>query len=166
MIAHRWRLCHYDPALRDARGAFRGDSWTSCSDVGQSFDGIQLTWERYLTAEDAHVSCALDFLADSGLAALQVVGLEQRGGGRAPPEAVELPTLAEGIELGLDDLEAVLRGLLREQLWCRLEAPDFYLHVGYDYYLYIGSSQPCPAGLAKARERGLFVEEKASPYEA
>jgi len=166
MIEHRWRVTHYDPALRDGQGAYQGDSWTSCADVGGTFAGVELTWERYLEQENAHVESALEFLMETGSRALRVVGLEDHGGGREVLRSVALPALSEGALLRGRELAALVRGLLREQVWCRLEAPGFYLHVGYDYYLYLGASQPCPHSVASARSRGLFVETFPSPYEA
>jgi len=37
-------------------------------------------------------------------------------------------------------LADVCRLVLREILWCKLESPNgFYIHFGYDYYMYFGS---------------------------
>ncbi len=51
--------------------------------------------------------------------------------------------------------------------WCRLEAEgSFAVHVGWDQYLYVGSSRPCEAALARTRSLGLFPERlDASPYD-
>ena len=42
-----WRVTRYDPARRDERGAYRDDTWTSISDVGNVFDNQELTIEEY-----------------------------------------------------------------------------------------------------------------------
>ena len=39
-----------------------------------------------------------------------------------------------------------------------------YIHFGYDYYMYIGSSNACDNVRIKIQEEGLFVEEFKSPY--
>ncbi|MGW4906307.1 S1 RNA-binding domain-containing protein [Streptomyces sp. NPDC004270] len=58
--------------------------------------------------------------------------------------------------------------MLRDEgAWCRLETEGaFAVHVGWDQYLYVGSSRPCAAALARTRSLGLFPERlDASPYD-
>ncbi|MGW0584200.1 RNA-binding protein, partial [Streptomyces sp. NPDC002920] len=74
----------------------------------------------------------------------------------------------DGTEVPLDIALALVRIMLRDGgAWCRLEAEDaFAVHVGWDQYLYIGSSQPCEEALARTRALGLFPERLgASSYE-
>ncbi|WP_342786938.1 hypothetical protein [Streptomyces tailanensis] len=51
--------------------------------------------------------------------------------------------------------------------WCRLEAEGtFAVHVGWDQYLYIGSSGPCEEAVARTHALGLFPERvDSSPYD-
>lgn len=79
------------------------------------------------------------------------------------PFARSLP-FCEGTSLSLEHLAPVIRGLLREELWCRLEGPAGFLHVGRDYYMYLGVPCPCPSSHELASQSGLFVEEFLSPY--
>ncbi|MEU2729544.1 hypothetical protein [Streptomyces griseoviridis] len=60
------------------------------------------------------------------------------------------------LDIGLE----LIRLMLRDSgAWCRLEVEDvFAVHVGWDQYLYVGSSRPCQGALARARELGLFPE--------
>jgi hypothetical protein len=60
----------------------------------------------------------------------------------------------------------VLRALLREEYWCKLESDSAYIHVGYDYYMYVGVPAECREAVAEATRLGLFVEPMQSPYEA
>ena len=46
----------------------------------------------------------------------------------------------------------------------KLEGDDGFIHVGWDYYLYVGVAQGCPEARRLAAERGLFVEPCVSPY--
>jgi hypothetical protein len=50
-----WRVTRYDPARRDERGAYRGETWTSISDVGKVFEGHKLTIDEYERVETAYV---------------------------------------------------------------------------------------------------------------
>lgn len=56
--------------------------------------------------------------------------------------------------------------MLRDKDWCRLVDGDrFYTHVGWDYYVYVGTDKPTGQSVALARELGLFVDEDLpSPY--
>ena len=58
----------------------------------------------------------------------------------------------------------VVRRLLRAEFWCRLEGTESFVHVGYDYYMYVGVPAACPSAEASARQFGLFVEPFRSPY--
>lgn len=70
----------------------------------------------------------------------------------------------EGDALSIEQIADVLRKLLREELWCRLEAADAFVHTGYDYYMYVGVPRLCPAARRHAEDLGLYVEGFASPY--
>ncbi len=152
----QYRITKYDPARRDDRGAFLDDDWTAVSDIGRCFAGVILTVERYKEVEAAYVTTACDFLKEAGFSPLQISGLENRG---EPP----LP-FKEGDLITCDGLPVILRHLLREELWCRLEAPEGFFHAGYDLYMYIGVPCPCPKAQRAAQKRGLFGESFLSPY--
>ncbi|MGV9709021.1 S1 RNA-binding domain-containing protein, partial [Streptomyces sp. NPDC003483] len=62
----------------------------------------------------------------------------------------------------------IVRAMLRDNgAWCRLEAEGaMTVHVGWDQYLYIGTSRPCTMALARSRALRLFPERlDASPYD-
>ena len=62
-------------------------------------------------------------------------------------------------------IESVSRLVLREIIWCRLGAEsDFYIHFGWDYYMYIGAQKTSEKLLRAIGQLGLFIEEMASPY--
>lgn len=39
----------------------------------------------------------------------------------------------------------------------------FYIHVGWDYYVYVGSDRPCDRSVKLARQLGLFIHQ---PFES
>ena len=169
---HEWRITKYDPARRDASGAFLGDDWSGWSDIGNSFGGRELTPAAYLEMEDRYVAVARAFFREAGVPTVTVKGLEADV---APvPRAIEFglaalldegAPLIEGRRLTEDGVGRAVRLMLRELLWCRLEAAGrFFLHVGYDYYLYVGSRTDLPESVDQARLLGLHVEEFDSPY--
>jgi hypothetical protein len=150
------KVTKYDPSFRNPSGAYLRNEWTSASDIGRSFDGAVLTPEEYRREEDAYVAVALRFVRESGQTSLAVCGLENK-------RRCQLG-FAEGSPLGLDELGSVIRRVLREECWCRLEGPAGFLHFGWDYYMYVGVPRPCPESQELAKRVGLFVEECPSPY--
>ncbi len=151
-----YRVTKYDPARRDISGAYPTDDWTSRSDIGQSFGGVTLTEERYVAVEDSYLEAAAAFLKEAGVRELAVVGLEKVGAhGNVP---------SEGEVVSVEAIPAVVRALLREEYWCRLNGASAFVHVGWDYYMYIGVPTTCRDSERVARELGLFVEEFRSPY--
>jgi hypothetical protein len=151
-----FRVTKYDPAHRDARGAYTRDEWTSVGDIGRTVAGAVLTESEYQRVEDAYTAAAVAYLREAGLAAVMVSGLENHASASLP--------FAEGSRLGLSEAGAVVRRLLREEFWCRLEGDGAFVHVGWDFYLYIGVPRPCPDAQELARQLGLFVEPFPSPY--
>lgn len=165
-----WRISKYDPELRDAQGHFEGNDWTFFAQVGRSFNGKRLTYEDYVAVENVYVHSIMRFLSDAGLASLQVSGL-------TPPSATFMPSrelqdillrpedLRNDSVIELDWLADVIRLNLREIDWCKLqEVGRFYLHFGWDYYVYIGSTSPSLGAIRRAEQDGLHVEARASPY--
>jgi hypothetical protein len=150
------RVTKYDPAHRDRRGAYTREEWTSVSYIGLSFSNVILTEAEYQRVEAAYASAAIAFMREAGVESLAVVGLENHKG-------ISIP-FGEGSTLDLDDTVRVLQQVLRAEFWCRLESAGGFIHLGYDYYMYIGVGQRCPEAEMFACHLGLFVEAFGSPY--
>lgn len=145
-----WRVSRYDSKRRDERGAYQVDAWTSVSDVGRIYDeGYEFTFKEYQGVEASYVDVFLTVARESDAGSLQVRELER---GTGP--------LAEGAILPLDAAAEILRAMLREDAICKLETPkdDFAVHVGFDLYMYIGSSRPCHEAARSAAALGLYAE--------
>ena len=168
---HQWRVSKYNPRFRNRKGVYQADDWTCPSDIGKVFNGHRLELDEYLAMEDRYVSTAMHFREESGLSSLTVVGLET--------EIEVSPTVRQ---IGLDELllqgselqeEQQLSGAelaracrlnLRNLLYCKVEeSGKFFIHFGYDYYMYLGSFLPCPDSVRYGQEVGLFVEPMRSP---
>jgi hypothetical protein len=150
-----WRVTRYDPEKRDDRGVFKSMTWTSISDIGKEFEGRVLTFDEYLEVEDAYSDAFVRFASAAGVEHVQVRGFEYGEG------------LRDGQLLSIDEAAQVLRLVLREEAWCRLEAVDgsFAVHAGHDYYMFIGSEMPSDEAVEDVVESGLFVEpDFFSPY--
>ena len=157
-VSNHYRLTKYDPALRDASGAYTGDDWTALSDVGQTFNGEQLTLSTYLDIEGRHLVVLAAFLEESGTSLVIAEGVEDDWQRTFHVRECARLSQLEAIE--------VVRQMLRGEGWCRLADDDrFYIHVGWDYYVYVGTTEPCERSVALARANGLFVDKGfVSPY--
>ena len=151
-----YRVTKYNPAHRDSHGAYTRDEWISVSDIGSTFSGEVLTATVYQRTEDAYVTSAVAFLKEAGVPSLQVNGLENHA-------AHPLPII-EGSSFAVEEAGSVIRQILRSEFWCRLESSLAFIHIGYDYYMYVGVPQACPGAEALAGQLGLFVEPFRSPY--
>jgi small subunit ribosomal protein S1 len=77
-----------------------------------------------------------------------------------------LDELYDGLEVSLADGLRVLRAMLRnEPVHAVLAAGEkFFVHNGWDYYLYVTSHLPCSKSARKAHRLGLFVEPCRTPW--
>ncbi len=151
-----YRVSKYNPAFRDQSGAYTKVEWTFFRQIGQTFSGVLLTSDEYERVEGAYIQAALSFLRESGLLSMRVAGLQNS---RKQPLGFQNDSVQP-----LDRIGEIIRRILREEFWCRLEGSDGFIHFGWDYYMYIGVRHPCPTARAMAVELGLYVEEFASPY--
>jgi hypothetical protein len=151
-----YRVTKYNPALRDASGAYIGTDWISVADIGREFDGVVLTDHEYHRVEQAYIDSALAFLHEGGLTSLRVEGLENSKGLSLDFE--------DGSIISVRDLGDLIRHILRNVFWCRFEGEDGFVHFGWDYHMYIGVPHRCVAAEQFAEELGLYPEEFASPY--
>ncbi|WP_182376506.1 hypothetical protein [Nocardioides sp. WS12] len=163
-IGHWWRNtsmqrlrslpfhCHlikYD--VEHAITHFDDGTWTSISDVGDSFNGVVLTMASYLMAEQAHLDSLRAMAVESGASRFRV-------------------EVDRSATMGLDELMDQVRSALREEpacgYWWTSEDFDFAIIVGYDYHLYVASHVECSHGLEVARAAGLHprVQDGPSPY--
>jgi hypothetical protein len=153
--------------MREPGGAYLKEDWTGIADIGRAFAGGILTEASYRNTENAYVQSLIGLLDKAGVASMSVSDIERR-------ETAGLQTLGDGtlsacldiiddLQVAGQQLEYVIRGCLREYLWCRLLGPrDSYVHFGYDFYTYIGLPEPADA---HSVAQGLYLEECKSPYE-
>lgn len=165
MLPYVYRVTKYDPADRDQHGHYVGAE-PATSDHGPF--------------EASYLQAVTTFAEDTGVDQL-AIREPQLGGfahfGLEPPVdgyglAGLFPAGPAGfhdgalvpIDVGLELVRAMLRD---NGAWCRLEVEGaFTVHVGWDQYLYLGSSRPCQAALTRTRALGLFPERlDTSPYD-
>lgn len=153
--AYQYRITKFNPENRNPTGHYITDEWHMYSQIGDTFGGVILTEEEYLRVESSYINTAIDFHRETGFPDVFAFGIEDHRKNGAP---------AEGSLILPDRLPALCRAILREEYWCRIESDKFFIHFGWDFYMYLGAQIPCERALGHARSRGLFPEPFASPY--
>ena len=172
LLPFRWRITKYNPAFRNKKGHYLPDDWTFFAQVGETIDGKLLTFQGYLHAENTYVDAMMRFLTGVGIAELIVTNYVSPALSLTHVDESKLQDITlrptdiwSGKAIGGSELEEVIRLILREVTWCKLEKPSsFYLHFGWDYYMYVGSAFRPEQAIKDIQGMGLFVEECTSPY--
>lgn len=130
------------------------DEWTSIFDVGQTFSGREFTMREYEITEQNYINFILKTLSACGIEHLTVCQLENYGRLR----------WRDGQRLDAAGVQAFARDCLREKVWGKLQAKHFFVHFGYDYYMYVGCTLDDGEIKKIAGENCLFCENMPSPY--
>jgi hypothetical protein len=156
MIDHQLRVSRFRPGVPHSGTS----TWTSISDVGQLFEDGVLTRDEYERVEGLYLQALDKLLVAAGWPELTVLDLHV-----APDASVAARRVTEGAQLRGPEILDVVRLQLREELSCRLDHERFYVHVGFDLYLYVGSLALPDSTIREIEQLGLFVEEGVpSPY--
>ncbi|WP_181786216.1 S1 RNA-binding domain-containing protein [Streptomyces phytophilus] len=164
-LPYVYRVTKYDPADRDDHGCYTGseDVFSDHGEVEAAYlHAIAAlagdTGVDHLTVREPQVPSFVHFGVEPTVDGYGLNGLFPAG-----------PTgFHDGAEVPLETALELVRAMLRDNgAWCRLEADGtFAVHVGWDQYVYVGSSRPCEEALARTRALGLFPERlDASPYD-
>lgn len=97
--------------------------WSSFSDVG-----VTVALDEYIAVEQAYVDFVLTLLPYLPIQEFQIVGLE---------DYASVSSYQEADVVACQDLDKVVRDVLREKYWCKLIAPYAQIHFGYDYCMYV-----------------------------
>ena len=159
------RVTKYDPADRDEHGHYTGTEDTF-SDHGE----VEAAYLQAVAAFAAETGVERLSVREPGVVSLAHFGVEPplEGFGLAGIFPTDLTGFHDGAEVPLDIGLELVRLMLRDSgARCRLEAEGtLAVHVGWDQYLYIGSSRPCEEAPARTRALGLFPERvEAFPYD-
>ncbi len=167
-----YRLSKYNPHKRNEKGILLEDEWTSVSDIGLTFNGLELTVEDYINVENAYIDF-IEYILNKINESYIIVEFEDR---RSHDEqkidaGVDLLLLPINIDinnnekLDKDTLLNVCRLALREEIWCKVESENnYFIHFGYDYYVYISVPDNFVIDIKNHEKEGLFLEEYTSPY--
>lgn len=170
-INYQYRITKYNPVLRNENGEYISEEWISPWQVDKTFGGKLFTIKDYLQVEKAYIDTVLSFLKECKLKSLRVIQL-QKNNELLQDESSELfeekfnnIVLEEDLLVNEADIPIICKMVLRDYIHCHLISSDnFFVHFGTDYYMFLGSNQPCRNAVDFARKNNLFVEEYQSPY--
>jgi len=157
-----WRITKYDPLKRNADGSYLDhEEWTCFSEVG-----TKISMEEYEATEEKYINTITTFMTEMGLNRVYVIALEQRSDEIKHQKANEfLSKIWIGKAVTAQEVRELVKLTLRNAIWCKLGyKKKFFVHFGYDYYMYIGASEDCTEAIEVVKETGLFVEDFKSPY--
>ena len=173
-----YMITKYDQSQRNEHGAYIGPSaWTSYSDVGETFDGKELTTEECLRVENAYISAAIKLFEKSGLPHLRLTRIDapewqkedlRSTGGPLYDSAFEAIEFTEDAIVLPEDMRTVLQMIFRDFASASLEWRDkFYIHIGWDFYMYVGTHKADYGIVDSLNTTDLYIDRNyPSPYKA
>lgn len=166
---HCYRMTKYDPKNRNSMGHYTKDEWISVSDIGNTYDGKELTLSDYLLVEDKYSDAVKSILTETKIATLKIQGFEKRdfssiNDGNSDKLRKMYDSIEEGMTIKKDDIALVIKLILRETVWAKLVSPELEIHFGYDYYMYACCKHPLKTAVDQINESGLFAEPMRSTY--
>jgi hypothetical protein len=155
MIMYHYRVTKYDSSLRDEWDSYTRAEWTGRRHIGTVIGGHTLTEDEYIETENKYLYAFESFAYESGVRLLTVRGLD-----KGPGTPAEWQDLRNGATLSVDRAVDLVRLMLREgPVAARMEVEDrFFVHIGTDMYMWIGSHVDCVKAIADAERIGLFVD--------
>lgn len=157
-----WRITKYDPKNRNEIGNYLDDKeWTCFSEVG-----TKLSEEEYLRTESNFINAITTFMDEMGLNKVYLNALEIWSDEVSKQNASPfLSKMWVGKCVTTQEIKELAKLTLRNVIWCKLSCKkEFFVHFGYDYYMYIGANKDCHNARQKVVATGLYVEEFNSPY--
>jgi hypothetical protein len=164
-----YRITKYNPQDRNELGHYQKKDWIGIDDIGKTFDKKKLTLQKYLQVEAAYAQAIIyimDYLNLESLTLKNFTKLKLTHPELLNQEMLNVYNNTINDEQ-IDKIKVFLltKLLLREEIAGIFEKKEMFVHFGYDYYMYIGSSKELPQDLRnKIENLGLFVEDFESPY--
>lgn len=164
-----YRMTKYDPKYRNSEGNYTKDEWTAISDIGKVYNNKKFTLSDYLFIEEKYCEAVKSMMDEVNVDTLKIEELEKNyytsSNEKNSDELKKMyDLLEEGKTIKNCDVALVVKLNLREIIWAKLVSKNFEVHFGYDYYMFICSSNVSNESIAQITENGLFVEKMRSPY--
>jgi hypothetical protein len=145
-----YRITKYNPASRNSEGHYLDQNeWTCFSEAGD-----KLTLKEYEFIEEKYIQAAVDFIGND-IENIIACDIENH-------DNENITEISE--PMTVSSFQNILRGILRNKYWCRLKSNNSFVHIGWDYYMYVGCNKEVVSIINKTEKNGLYVEEMESPH--
>jgi len=160
-VLNSWRVTKYNPLHRNNEGSYLYDDWTSFHEVGK-----KVSLADYLRIEEAYIQAIVAFMNEMDISTVYIHALEFSSNEIQNQHASDFTSnLWIGKGISIEEVKELAKLTLREAVWCKLGIKNlFFVHFGYDYYMYIGTNSNCHGARKNVESMGLYVEEFELPY--
>ncbi|HJZ24328.1 MAG TPA: hypothetical protein VJ201_07780 [Candidatus Babeliales bacterium] len=166
-----WRITKYNPKYRNENGVFLNDEWCIYSEIGKTFNSNRFDFKEYARIEKLYIDAIELFMECHNIASLQIDTLEKKRKLKKDIHNTDdmvqvFQNVEDGDWVEQAHIKDLCKLILRDKLWYKLKySRKMFVHFGWDFYMYIGSSLACDKAITVIKESGLFVELFKSPYE-
>lgn len=161
---NQYRVTKYNPAFRDEQGRYLRDEWTDFSDIGCTFSGRVLTAEQYYEVERHYIEVCISAWEKQGCPQIFLKDIENNSLPFWIPQRIRGALWFPKVIKDEKHLSEIIKRILENRLWARLEGEQFFIHFGWDYYMYIGTLLKPNLMSELASEYDLYCEEMISPH--
>ena len=159
-----YRISKYNPKLRNNSGQYMLEDWTSYSDIGKVFLGIELKFDTYEQVENSYIDFILSVMKETNTKFLEIEELEKYDDTadifKLNPKYDQLfQELDNNRLIGVNEVLTLLRLQLRDYIWTKLISEALTIHFGYDYYMYIISKKKLNEFCNESLKKTIYVEE-------
>ena len=156
-----YRISHYNESNKKSQ-------WTSISDIVKE-NNFEKTFDLYKNTENKYINIFKKLLEENNVEKMKVYDLEnyinnRKGIYKKLLDKTYLKNIKNGNEYPIKDILEVIRLCLREIIWCKIICENIYIHIGYDYYTYIGGLEIDKIFIEQELQKGITIEEYRSPY--
>jgi hypothetical protein len=158
-----YRISHYNESNKSTQ-------WTSVSDVVNE-NNFEETFEEYKATENKYINILKYLLDKNGIIKMKIYELENNmvfENGIVEKlfdkNIFDELKIKNGNEYLVKDIVYIIRLCLREIIWCKIVWENIYIHIGYDYYVYIGGLKIDKDYMENELKNGITIEEYKSPY--
>jgi len=167
-----YRITKYDPSKRNEQGHYIDSTeWTAISDIGKPEYNLT-SYSEYEKVENSYVESIMEIMKINHISELKISDLESRNtkqdfeefekSGRLKNVSVnyetEIQILSNGTNVMASPISKLIRLILRESIWMKLNSPQLIVEFGYDYYMYVKCQKLASQVISKIEELGLYVE--------
>ncbi|NNU33980.1 hypothetical protein HK413_07110 [Mucilaginibacter sp. S1162] len=161
----RLRISKYDPKYRDANGYYTKDEWTEYYQIDEFFTTEEIAYNEYLIVEDKYVTAITAFFKINDCIKIEISDKEFKltNDKLSDGHNTYLLNTFQNIQtksiIEFDDLEPVIRLILRGFFWGKLRCliKDISVEFGYDFYIYFNSMSFSADLIKEVNDLGLYI---------